>query len=633
MRRVLIAAVFATVPRVCSAITPFVPNDPYFYPHPSGNPSFSQGYLDKTGTAWTVDINIRSAWNHGLTGQGITVGVVDGGVQYTHPDLAANYDAAKSYDYYQYDSDPSPETSVITDAHGTAIAGLIAASGGNGIGVTGIAPDAKFASLRILPPDLYGSFTDASYRQRMLSALTFQPSTGRIDIKNFSIAESGAFGVLRVPELPPIELALQQQVQAGLIFVQGSGNWRQEHGVVQGREGDSNRKLFSHLPETIVVGAVGADGHYAPYSNFGSCLTVCAPSGMTGASAASGTRLMTTDLVGSAGFNSGYGDTFQDRDYTSRASGTSFSGPVVSGVLALAKQANPALTTRMAKHLFARTSIQVDAANQSWCTNAAGYHFSNDYGFGLVDASSTVQLADRCIGVSALTAATTGQISAGDTRIPIGTATGVTRNVHVGSLGALEEVQVSLQINGPGFATYGGTNYSALGGVITSPSGTTSTFMLANAASYAIVSASTAELLTMSWTFVSNAFWGEVPNGTWTVSISHPYPDQGGDSIYTWNSFELVLRSGSLIEALPGDATRDGIVDSTDLNVFSANYGLTGSARWIHGDFDADGKVITTDFNLLAGNFGVSSASLGANVPEPAMLSLLLPMLLRRRSR
>jgi len=88
-----------------------------------------------------------------------------------------------------------------------------------------------------------------------------------------------------------------------------------------------------------------------------------------------------------------------------------------------------------------------------------------------------------------------------------------------------------------------------------------------------------------------------------------------------------------------GDASLDGTVDSNDFNLLSAYYGQTNGSRWTQGDLDGNGKVNTLDFNLLAGHFGQSlpaTSTLGATVPEPAAVSLLMlgaAPLLRRRHR
>jgi subtilisin family serine protease len=117
------------------------PNDPLFP---------QQWHLRNTGTAG-ADLNVLPAWDL-AQGSGVTVALVDDGVQYTHPDLAANYDAADSYDFNDDDSNPAPSVSNF-DFHGTHTAGLVAARGNNGIGVSGVAPQAKFAALRLIAFD------------------------------------------------------------------------------------------------------------------------------------------------------------------------------------------------------------------------------------------------------------------------------------------------------------------------------------------------------------------------------------------------------------------------------------------------------------------------------------------------
>ena len=74
----------------------------------------------------------------------------------------------------------------------------------------------------------------------------------------------------------------------------------------------------------------------------------------------------------------------------------------MSGILALAKEAQPNLNTRFAKHLLARTCRLIDPYDSTpmggWTTNGAGYHFNNNYGFGLVDADALDADGYRVLG-------------------------------------------------------------------------------------------------------------------------------------------------------------------------------------------------------------------------------------------
>jgi autotransporter-associated beta strand protein len=83
-----------------------------------------------------------------------------------------------------------------------------------------------------------------------------------------------------------------------------------------------------------------------------------------------------------------------------------------------------------------------------------------------------------------------------------------------------------------------------------------------------------------------------------------------------------------------GDANLDLGIDTTDFTVLAANFNQSGK-HWFQGDFNYDGTVNALDFNLLASNYGATLAStpLGALVPEPSSLALLISILPRRSRR
>ncbi|MEH7155366.1 S8 family serine peptidase [Neobacillus drentensis] len=144
--------------------------------------------------------------NQRLTGKGITVGVIDTGVDYTHPDLERNY--AGGRDLVDNDRDPM-ETLALGKAtiHGTHVAGIIAANGK----IKGVAPEAKIVAYRALGPGGGGT------TEQVLAAID-QAIKDKVDIVNLSLGND-----INGPDLP-ISLALNRAVDRGIVAVAAAGN-------------------------------------------------------------------------------------------------------------------------------------------------------------------------------------------------------------------------------------------------------------------------------------------------------------------------------------------------------------------------------------------------------------------------
>jgi len=487
----------------------FVPNDPYFHKNTPAAGWPGQWHLVNEHVAGR-DAGVQGAWNRNLTGSGVIIGIVDDCLETTHPDLQPNYVAADSWDFGQGDGTPDPVHS--DDRHGISVAGVAAARGNNSIGGTGAAPNAGLAGLRIdWPNQTTQMFTDA----------VLYHSSGAntaIKVKNHSYGTSSPYSS-RLAE----RNALITSTSAGTIHVYAAGNDRGTSGQ------DVNKKDRQNTPYSVTVAALGNDGMYANYSNFGASIFVTAPSNDSG-----GFGITTTDRTGNSGYNRsgiGDGDSFPDTDYTSVFGGTSSAAPLVSGVMALGKEAQANLDTRFAKHLLAKTSRVVDgsdATEQSdggWRTNAAGLNFNQNYGFGLIDADAFTDMADDYTGVSALTTESTGSVAVG-AALPDNDPNGVTRTFALTDTDPLEEVLVHLDVT----HEWRGD----LEAYITSPSGYTSRLMIRS------VSDSSDNI---DWTFSTNAFWGEDPSGTWSLTVS----DKIVDDLGTWNSYEVTTRMGQLV--------------------------------------------------------------------------------------
>lgn len=108
-----------------------------------------------------TDIHVEDVHTAGIKGQGVNVLVLDDGVDIHNEDLAANVNGAMTHNFDDGSSDPTPADTPanITAAHGTNVAGIIAAAQ-NGIGVMGIAPRATLGGARYLTA---GADVNAAY--------------------------------------------------------------------------------------------------------------------------------------------------------------------------------------------------------------------------------------------------------------------------------------------------------------------------------------------------------------------------------------------------------------------------------------------------------------------------------------
>lgn len=543
---------------------PFTPNDPYFPRNQPASGWPGQWHLSNPLNPGR-DARVSGAWTAGFTGQGVTIGIVDDGLQIDHPDLSPNYSASSSYDFGSNDAIPNPVNSY--DNHGTSVAGVAAARGGNGIGVTGAAPYATLAGLRV-PFD--NTQTSAMFVDATLYRSSGADTTTKI--KNHSYGYSDPY---------VIDSGTTQQVQAvatstaaGTIHVFAAGNDR----VGFFPSPDSNKKHSQSDPNVITVAAFGSDGTYAHYSSFGANVFVTAPSSSDNG-VNNATHVTTTDRMGSNGYNPS-DDTFPDQSYTSRFGGTSSAAPLVAGVLAIVKEAQPALNTRLAKHLLAKTSDVVDADDSTvtgggdgttpgsaWKTNAAGLKFNMNYGFGLIDAAELVSEATKYSGVTPLQTFGSGTLVV---NAPLDDFSSVTRTTSVNVSGArpLEEVVVALDVT----HSYRGDVEAFL----TSPSGTTGRLVLKDGNDRGA---------NFTWSFTTNAFWGESPNGTWTVRVADAVRGDTG----TWNSWSLNLRMGELVPAIvePNDSiyTAPFLGVTADMGVVTVS-GTIGDGAWVSRDVD-----------------------------------------------
>ena len=315
----------------------------------------------------TSSINVRSVWED-YTGEGVLVGVLDDGFDYTHPDLAPNY--RQDLDYDTRNNDFDARDSLASDRHGTAVAGLIAADD-NGTGTVGVAFDADLVGYRIgLSSAFLSDFVDLMDRAAD-TVDVFNNSWGFVVPLSDNFQNSGWSSFSNALT----NLAENGRGGLGTVTVFAGGNGRETFD-------STNYHNTQNSPYTIAVAAIDQDGTYSYFSSPGESLLVSAP----------GSSLQTTDKTGVLGYASG--------DYVSNFGGTSGSAPIVSGVIALMLEANPDLGYRDVQEILAYSARQTDPSSAEWQYNGAGnwngggLHHSFNYGFGLVDAHAAVRLAE-----------------------------------------------------------------------------------------------------------------------------------------------------------------------------------------------------------------------------------------------
>jgi serine protease len=205
------------------------------------------------------EIQAPAAWEISR-GRHAVVAVLDTGVAYEDrgpyrraPDLAGTRFVA-GWDFVDGDAHPDDEPPADgRRSHGTQIATIIAARAGNGIGGSGVAPEADLMPIRVLEPDLSGS------SRAIADGLRFAADHGA-DVANVSIAGPSPSRVL--------SRAIGYAVARGVTIVAAAGN--------DGRASVSWPAADSRV---VAVGSVDRGRRRASYSNYGETLDVVAPGG------------------------------------------------------------------------------------------------------------------------------------------------------------------------------------------------------------------------------------------------------------------------------------------------------------------------------------------------------------------
>ncbi len=274
-----------------------------------------------TSSQWALDaVSATQAWDVTTGSRNVVVAVIDSGIDLTHPDLVANIwtnpgeiagngvdDDGNGYvdDVHGWNFVDNNANVQDGYGHGTHVAGIIGASGGNGIGVTGLNWNVSIMALRFQDNQGVGYGDDAI---RAVQYATMMRRDFGVNVVVINASWGGVTGMYSV-----LETAIRDAGTAGITFVAVAGN--------SGADNDAVPRYPSgfDLPNVIAVAACDSTGALAGFSNYGATTVDLA---------APGTSIYSTLPGGRYGW----------------LSGTSQAAPQVSGAVALLAAGKPGLS-------------------------------------------------------------------------------------------------------------------------------------------------------------------------------------------------------------------------------------------------------------------------------------------------
>lgn len=344
-----------------------IPSDPYYS---------KQWYLDR--------IRAPLAWDRIRETPNVVIAVIDTGVQINHPDLAANIwknpdeipgngidddhngfiDDVNGWDFINNVPDPSPKfEDGFTEAgimHGTIVAGIIAAAGNNGVGISGITWQAKIMPLKVLDDKGEGKTSD------VIRAIDYAINNKAAIINLSFVGLDYSRGLYE---------AVTRAHNAGVILVAAAGN-EQTQGQGYNLDETPMYPACDDGEDNMVIGVAATDAidQKAVFSSYGSrCVDLAAP----GVGFFSTAVFAPTEQIN---------NTYLDQYYGGYWSGTSMATPVVSGVLALLEGINPGAKAQQIKDILLATADDINKLNPN---------YPGELGRGRVNALSAVALAER----------------------------------------------------------------------------------------------------------------------------------------------------------------------------------------------------------------------------------------------
>jgi lantibiotic leader peptide-processing serine protease len=374
---------------------------------------------------WDMPVIHAGEAHASATGDGVDVGVIDGGVDFTHPDLAGAIDVARSCSFI-FSTTPTADPQEVANGdcsnkpavqdlqgHGTHVSTTIAGRA-NGIGIVGVAPEATIVALKAC------TIMGFCFADSVAAALRYAGDQ-HLDVVNLSLFadpflyfcanDAGQRAVLL-----DLQSAARYAEQRGVVIVAAAGNEADDLGhpvtdeispdwppdTAEVRDVRNNCRVApAELPGVVTVSATGVNT-LASYSNVGTPVDVTAPGGDAGQTPA--TVFGRGRILAGWSSTDGTG-TWEALSNANRAvlsgggryvwiSGTSMASPHAAGVAALIRGEHPNMPQGAVAALV-RSSATPLACPANWpandprqCTGGSGN--TSFFGAGMVNAAAAV---------------------------------------------------------------------------------------------------------------------------------------------------------------------------------------------------------------------------------------------------
>ncbi|MFZ1989538.1 MAG: S8 family peptidase [Alphaproteobacteria bacterium] len=340
-----------------SPSSPGVPAPPP--PPPAPPPSIPSATSAEYRADWGIDDSKAiTAWQDGITGKGVTIAVIDSGVDGSNPEMTGRLSSAST------DIDSSRNLLFQTDTHGSEVA-AIAAANFNNSSTVGIAFDATILAIRA--DDGSGSFPGNFVVASINYATNYAVTNNVPTIINLSLGFSGTLGS---PMSDPMAAAIQNATSHGVIVVNAAGNDGTPTTPATEPEGPGNVASTMSVSNGLVViaGAHDRNDNFASFSNE-------AGSQAAWYLTAPGVNVVVPDF-GAPGPTNGMqlcGAAGGVATGNCLVAGTSYSSPAVAAALALLREAFPGMTPAQVVQLLLSSTDTTDSMGNPLPTSTWGH--------------------------------------------------------------------------------------------------------------------------------------------------------------------------------------------------------------------------------------------------------------------